>query len=76
MFRLLARTSFLKKVKLRQLFRTWGKKSQDLNKIRWKKLYMQAKKMQFYNYGSFKLLVTKSTYSIKDHLGFAGVNKL
>lgn len=32
--------------------------------------------MQFYNYGSFKLLVTKSTYSIKDHLGFAGVNKL
>ena len=37
---------------------------------------MQAKKMQFYNYGSFKLLVTKSTYSIKDHLGFAGVNKL
>lgn len=33
MFKLLAQTGFLKKVKLTQS-RTWGKKSQDLNKIR------------------------------------------
>lgn len=32
--------------------------------------------MQFHNYGSFKLLVIKSIYSNKHHLGFAGVSKL
>lgn len=33
-------------------------------------------KMQFHNYGSFKLLVIKSIYSNKHHLDFAGVSKL
>lgn len=33
-FKLLVPTSFPKKVKLMQIPRTWGKKSQDLNQIR------------------------------------------
>lgn len=32
--------------------------------------------MQFHNDGSFKLLVIKSIYRNKHHLGFAGVSKL
>lgn len=77
MFKLLAQTSFLKKIKLMQFHRTWGKKSQDLNNIRWwEKSFNFKQKMQLHKYGSFKLLVIKSIYSNKYHLGFAGVSKL
>lgn len=77
MFKLSAQTSFLKNVEFMQIYRTWEKKSQDLNKIRWwKKSFKFKQKMQFHNYGSFKLLVIKSIYSNKHRLGLAGVGKL
>lgn len=70
MFELLAPTSFLRKVKWLPIHRTWRKKSQDLNKIRWwQKTFKFKQKMQSHNYGSFKLLLIKSIYSNKHHLG-------
>lgn len=60
-----------------QIHRTWGKKSQDLNKNQMmEKSFKFKQKMQFHNYGSFKQLVIKSIYSNKHHLGFAGASKL
>ena len=62
MFRLSAQTSFLKKVKLMQLFRTWGKKSQDLHKIRRKSFICKQRKC------SFTTMAHLSYWKLKAHI--------